>query len=199
MQRSQAQAAKRTIRHPQGKRRPAAMRRRSEMINQQSPSAREWPLRHPKPSTSATPHQHRPRLRSSGCTSLASLCLLDERSGNVCLSGAACGWQSEARSCGYGRGLRRSAAPAAARPVGSRRASFVLASIRRIWPDVGAEKPSFKSEQAPSADLAPRCRGVPAQGCAGRSGRDVHRWRHQVERQATGGVVHERLNAEKDG
>src|SRR5215204_7619830 len=29
----------------------------------------------------------------------------------------------------------------------------VLASIRRIWPDVGAE-PSFKSEQAPSADMA---------------------------------------------
>src|SRR5215211_5927527 len=77
------------IRHPQGKRRPAAMRRRSEMINQQSPSAREWPLRHPNQARLPLHRQQRLRLRSSGCTSLASLCLLDERSGNVCLSGAA--------------------------------------------------------------------------------------------------------------
>ena len=77
------------IRHPQGKRRPAAMRRRSEMINQQSPSAREWPLRHPNQARLPLHRHQRLRLRSSGCTSLASLCLLDERSGNVCLSGAA--------------------------------------------------------------------------------------------------------------
>ena len=77
------------IRHPQGKRGPAAMRRRSEMINQQSPSAREWPLRHPNQARLPLHRQQRLRLRSSGCTSLASLCLLDERSGNVCLSGAA--------------------------------------------------------------------------------------------------------------
>src|SRR5215204_5575729 len=77
------------IRHPQVKRRPAAMRRRSEMINQQSPSAREWPLRHPNQARLPLHRQQRLRLRSSGCTSLASLCLLDERSGNVCLSGAA--------------------------------------------------------------------------------------------------------------
>src|SRR5215204_1319153 len=35
----------------------------------------------------------------------------------------------------------------------------VLASIRRIWTDVGAEKPSFKSEQAPPADMALSRRG----------------------------------------
>ena len=43
-----------------------------------------------EPSTPPSPRQQRlNRLRSSGCTSLASLCRPDERSGNVCLSGAA--------------------------------------------------------------------------------------------------------------
>ena len=76
-------------RHPQGRRRPAAIRRRSEMINQQSPSEREWPLRRLKRARLPLQHQQRLRSRSSECTSLGSLCRLDERSGNVCLSGAA--------------------------------------------------------------------------------------------------------------
>jgi hypothetical protein len=77
--------------HPQGKRRPAAMRRRSKMKNHQPLSAREWPLGCPKQARLPLYCQQRlrSRSRSSGCTCLASPCRLNERSGNVCLSGAA--------------------------------------------------------------------------------------------------------------
>jgi hypothetical protein len=51
----------------------------------------------------------------------------------------------------------------------------VLASIRRIWPDVGAEKPSFKSEQAPSADIALPRRGSACREWGGLSRRHRRR------------------------